>query len=218
MDNGYIPGGKKDSPRKRAGFFGLAAQQGVRAGIQDANSPPVEIRFPANGQDVSSSHWRWELRSEHAVRAEHGEIQLDTELESASIRVTKHYVIYPGTSVIREWLTLENSSGKPVRISHVDFLDSRVLGSIAQDLELNYLTGVGNYSGSQLLKTEPTSPSYRRTLDSNGGIQTGSYSSLLPLIFLLNRNGTDGVAVGWDYLGHWQFEIRDQQGSPLTRS
>ena len=39
---------------------------------QDANSPPVEIRFSANGQDVSASGWRWELRSEHAVRRENG--------------------------------------------------------------------------------------------------------------------------------------------------
>jgi len=202
------------------GQFSLVSLRNKVSGreYQDANSPPVEIRFSANGQDVSSSHWRWDLRSEHAVRAEHGELQLDIELESASVRVTKHYVIYPATSVIREWLTLENSSGKPVRISQVDFLHSRVLASIAQDLALNYLTGGGNYNGSQLLKTEPTSPSYRRTLDSNGGMQAGSYSSFLPLIFLLNRNATDGVAVGWDYLGHWRFEIGDQDGSPLTMS
>ncbi len=42
------------------------------------------------------------------------------------MRVTKHYVIYPGTSVIREWLTLENSSAKPFALSHVDFLHTRV--------------------------------------------------------------------------------------------
>jgi hypothetical protein len=202
------------------GQFSLVSLRNKVSGrqYQDANSFPVEIRFSVNGQDVSARNWRWGLRSEHAVRAEQGELQLDIELESASIRVTKHYVIYPGTSVIREWLTLENSSGKPVRISQVDFLHSRVLGSIAQDLELNYLTGGGNYNGSQLLKTEPMSPRYQRTLDSNGGIQAGSYSSFLPLIFLLNRNATDGVAVGWDYLGHWRFEMGDQDGAPLGMS
>jgi hypothetical protein len=202
------------------GRFSLISLRNKVSGreYQDGKSPPAEIRFFANGQDVSAPSWRWMLYGESVVRGNQGELQLDIELESASIRVTKHYVIYPGTSVIREWLTLQNSSGKPVSISHVDFLHTRVLGSIAQDLRFNYLTGGGNYNGSQLLKTEPTSPGYQRTLDSNGGIQPGNYSSFLPLIFLLNRNATDGVAVGWDYLGHWRFEIGDQDGGPLNMS
>jgi len=185
---------------------------------QDGNSPPAEIRFFANGEDVSASSWQWKLRAQHAVRAEQAELQLDIELESAGMRVTKHYVIYPGTSVIREWLTLENSSDIPIRISQVDFLHSRVLGSIEHDLQFNYLTGGGNFNGSQLLKTEPMNPAYQRILDSNGGIQTGNYSSFLPLVFLLDRNANEGVAVGWDYLGHWRFQIGDQDGAPLGMS
>ena len=51
------------------------------------------------------------------IQASQGALQLDIELESTSMRVTKHYVIYPQTSVIREWLTLENISGKPVRLT-----------------------------------------------------------------------------------------------------
>ena len=185
---------------------------------QDSNNPPAEIRFSAEEQDVNASDWRWKLRSEHAAKAEQGELQLDIELESARLRVTKHYVTYPETSITREWLSIENWSGKPVHISKVDFLYNRVLGSIAQDLDFNYLTGGGNYNGSQLLKTEPMSATYQRTLDSNAGIQPGNYSSFLPLIFLLNRNTTDGVAIGWDYLGHWRFEIGDQEGGPLGMS
>ena len=202
------------------GRFSLVSLRNKVSGreYQDGNSAPAEIRFSANGQDVSAPDWRWQLRSEHAVRGQQGELQLDIELESASLSVTKHYVIYPGTSVIREWLTLENSSDKPVGISQVDFLHCRLLGSIAQDLDFNYLTGGGNYNGSQLLKTEPMSSGYQHILDSNGGIQPGNYSSFLPLVFLHNRNTNEGVAVGWDYLGHWRFEIGGQDGSPLGMS
>ncbi len=172
---------------------------------QDAGAAPAEIRFSADGKDVSVSGWHWKLRGEHAFHAAQGTLQLDIELESASIRVTKHYVVYPHTSVIREWLTLENISGRTMSISGVDFLHTRLLGSIAQDLQFNYLTGGGNYNGSQLLKTEPMSPVFRRTLDSNGGVQPGNYSSFLPLVFLFNRNAAEGIALGWDYLGHWRF-------------
>jgi hypothetical protein len=181
---------------------------------QDAGVPPSEFRFLIDGEDVSAPGWNWELRDEHAIQASQGALQLDIDLESASMRITKHYVIYPGTSVIREWLTLENISFKPVRISHVEFLHTRILGSIAQDLQFNYLTGGGNYNGSQLLKTEPMSPTYQRTLDSNGGVQPGSYSSFLPLVFF-NRNNTEGIAVGWDYLGHWRFQIGGEADAPL---
>jgi hypothetical protein len=185
---------------------------------QDAPNPPAEIRFSANGEDVSGSGWHWELRGEHAVAASQGAIQLEIELESASLRVTKHYVVYPGTSVIREWLTLENVSSKTVTIGSVDFLHTRVMSAFAPNLQFSYLTGGGNYNGSQLLKTEIMSPAYQRTLDSNGGVQPGNYSSFLPLIFLSNRNTAEGVAVGWDYLGHWRLHIGEREGAPLDMS
>ena len=185
---------------------------------QDAGTWPAEIRFSIDSADVSASSWRWKLRGEHAAQGSQGTLQLDIELESASIRVTKHYVVYPQTSVIREWLTLENISGKTVRVNNVDFFHTRLLGSIAQDLEFNYLTGGGNYNGSQLLKTEPMGPRYQRTLDSNGGVQPGNYSSYLPLVFLHNRNAAEGIAVGWDYLGHWSFRLGDQDSRPLDMS
>jgi hypothetical protein len=199
------------------GRFSLVSSRNKLSGreYQDGNNPSAEIRFSANGHDVSAPSWQWTLRGEHVAKGKQGELQLDVDLESAGIRVTKHYVIYPGTAVIREWMTLENSSGIQVHLGQVEFLHSRVLASMAQSSQFNYLTGGGNYNGSQLLKSESMNPSYQRTLDSNGGIQPGNYSSYLPLVFLLDRGAHEGLAVGWDYLGHWRFEIGDQEGSPL---
>jgi hypothetical protein len=198
------------------GEFSLVSFRNKISGreYQDASNHPAEIRFFANGEDVSASNWRWKLRGDEIVRGTQGEFQLDIELESSAIQVTKHYVIYPGSSVIREWLTINNSSDIPVRINQVDFLHTRVLSPMGQSFEFNYLTGGGNYNGSQLLKTEPMSSAYQRTLDSNGGIQPGNYSSFLPLVFLRNPRADEGVAVGWDYLGHWRFAISTQDGSP----
>ena len=217
--NEWILGTSRVERRVRLanGRFVLASLRNKISGreYQDATAAPAEIRFVADGQDVSASTWSWKLRGEHSVRGAQGELQLDIGLESAALRVTKHYVIYPGTSLIREWLTLENSSEKPVRISQLDFLHSQLLSSAAPDLQLNYLTGGGNYNGSQLLKTETMSRNYRRTFDSKGGIQTQSYSAFLPLIFLLDRNRAEGVAVGWDYLGHWRFDIGNPEGESL---
>jgi hypothetical protein len=185
---------------------------------QDAGAAPAEIRFSADGEDVSGSGWHWKLRGERAFPAAQGMLQLDIELESASLHVTKHYVVYPHTSVIREWLTLENISGRTMSITGVDFLHTRLPGSMAEHLQFNYLTGGGNYNGSQLLKSEPMSAVFQRTLDSNGGVQPGNYSSFLPLVFLSNGRAAEGIAFGWDYLGHWRFEIGNQHGLPLEIS
>jgi len=203
--------------RLKGGQLVLASLLNKMSGreYQDASSAPAEIRFVINGQDVSAPSWKWSLRGEKAVPGKQGEIQLDIELEHAGISVAKHYVVYPETPVIREWLTIENSTNESIRISHVDFLHTGILSSNARDLQFNYLTGGGNFNGSQLLKSEPMDPAYHRMLDSNGGIQPGSYSGFLPLVFLLNQSSTEGVAVGWDYLGHWCFEIENEEGQPL---
>jgi hypothetical protein len=211
---------------KRVGFEGgrflalsLRNKLTGREYLDEQNSS-AEIRFSANGHDISAPNWQWKLGLDHTVPGAQGELQLDVDLESAGVRVTKHYVVYPGTPVIREWMTLNNSSRSLVRLEHVEFLSSRVQRPIAQNFQFNYLTGGGNYSGSQLLKSDPIKASYQRTLDSNGGIQPGYYSSYLPLVFLLesSTNTNQGLAVGWDYLGHWRFEIGDRQGSLLEMS
>jgi len=183
----------------------------------DGTNSSAEIRFSANGHDVSAPNWQWKIGSDHSVLGAQGEMQLDINLESAGVRVIKHYVVYPGTPVIREWMTLENASGSSVRLAHVEFLSSRVQRPAAQNLQFNYMTGGGNYNGSQLLKSESMNTGYQRTLDSNGGIQPGNYSSYLPLVFLLDSstNTSEGLAVGWDYLGHWRFDIGDKQNSQL---
>jgi hypothetical protein len=200
------------------GQFSMVSLRNKTSGreCQDGKTTPAEIKFVANGQDVSAPNWQWKLRGDHVSPGAQGELQLDLELEAAALHVTKHYVIYPGTSVMREWLTLKNSSDKPIWISQVSFLHTRVLSAIAQDLQLNYLTGGGNYTASQLLKTESMSVTYQRTIDSNAGTQPISYSGYLPLLFLLNQKADEGVALGWDYLGHWRFDIGNQAGEPLS--
>ena len=37
-------------------------------------------------------------------------------------------------------------------------------------------------------------------------------------MFLLDRKSSEGLAIGWDYLGHWRFKIGDQCDTPLDIS
>jgi hypothetical protein len=171
---------------------------------QSNSSSSPEITITLDGHDAAQ--WRWEFKEDHISRGPQGELQLDISLTSTSVYATKHYVIYPGTSVVREWLTLTNSSSNAIRITRLNFLSTHLAAE--RDTEFNYVTGGGNYNGSQLLKSESMDLGYQRTIDSNKGAQPLAYSGYLPLMFLLDRDQPQGIAIGWDYMGHWQFDIR----------
>jgi hypothetical protein len=123
------------------------------------------------------------------------------------VEVTKHWVIYPHTAIVREWLSVENMSSGEVRISDLFFLNTRPLGANPDRLELDYISGGGNFNGSQLLKTESVHRSYEHMFDSAAGVQTGNYSAYLPLVLLRDSSSGDNLAVGWDYMGHWSLKV-----------
>ena len=189
--------------------------------IQGAASSD-EIRLTADGQEITGGSGGWELMGEDSHRLSQGELQLDLQLRRGPLRVSKHYVVYPGSPVIREWLGITNDSTKPLALSDPAFLESRVLAADAENLDLYYLTGGGAFNGSQLLKKEKVSAAYARTFDSYDPSDTGprglSYSAHLPLLVLHNAPAKDGIMVGWDYLGHWRLRAGNYAGSPVNLS
>jgi hypothetical protein len=181
---------------------------------RDVGPNPAEIRLKVDGTDVSSPMSDWTLVSEHSQQLGQGELQLEIKLRTGPIGVTKHWVIYPRTAIVREWLTIENLSKRDVRIQDLFFLNTRVLGGAPDRLELDYISGGGNFNGSQLLKTERVNRTYDRTFDSDVGIQRGNYSAYLPLVMLRDPSG-DNLAVGWDYMGHWSLQVGSQTGEQI---
>jgi hypothetical protein len=177
-----------------------------------------EIRLIADGQEITGGSGGWELVGEDSYRLSQGELQLDLKLRNGPLRVSKHYVVYPGSPVIREWLTIANDSTKPVSLSDPGFLESSVLAAEVENLDLYYLTGGGAFNGSQLLKRDKMNATYARTFDSYDPSDMGprglSYSAHLPLLVLHNSQAKDGIMVGWDYLGHWILKAGNHHGSP----
>jgi hypothetical protein len=189
----------------------------VQGGVASA-----EIRLTANGEDITGSYGNWTLVREDSHQTSQGELQLELTLRHGPLEVSKHYVVYPGTSVIREWISISNASEKPVRISDPFFLESHFLSSDVDKLELYYVTGGGAYNGSQLLKMDRMTPDYARIFDSYDPSDTGprglSYSAYLPLLVLYNPQTRDGLMAGWDYLGHWVLNAGNYGGNPVSLS
>ncbi len=171
-----------------------------------------EIDLEARDADYKSVVQHWILVQDQVSRGAQGELQLELEVKSESLNATKYYVVYPGSPVIREWIKLTNTCGKELRIGKVGFLAVNLLAPPAGKTAFYYVTGGGNYNGSQLLKSKPVQEPFHHFIDSDDGIQTTGYSGYLPLAFFSNDSSRDGVAVGWDYLGHWNMDVNAANG------
>ena len=169
------------------------------------------LRFQESGMETG-----WELAGEHTQHLAQGEMQLDLQLKSGTLEVTKHWVVYPETAIIREWATIENVSASDIPLRNIFFLNTAISLGALPDVELSYMTGGGNYNGSQLLKTEPLKQGYSRAFDSNKGVQAGNYSAHLPLLLLRNQKTRDNLAVGWDYMGHWSLQADAGSADAVT--
>ncbi len=196
----------------------LASFRNKRSGreYRDSGSSPSELRFEADGQEVDAAAWQWTFVRDNVRRLAAGEVQLDIELKSGPLEAIRHWVVYGQTGVIRAWTTIRNSSTKDVQLRHVHFLNTRVFGADADRLELSYMTGGGNYNGSQLLKTERVAPDTSRTFDSYVGVQKGAYSAYLPLLLLRDPRDENFFAMGWDYMGHWALQVGGKSSDPLA--
>jgi hypothetical protein len=202
------------------GRFGLTSFSNKIAAreYKTGGSDPDQVRLTVNGMDTTSPAWHWTFVAEETQQLSQGELQLNIRLKGGVVEVTKHWMIYPHTAIIREWITVENISDQSIRLENPFFLNTRVLGAAVDNVELAYVSGGGNYNGSQLLKTEHMRQGYSRTLDSHIGVQTGNYSAYLPFLLLRQIPVNDCMLVGWDYMGHWVLQVGDPTGEQIDVS
>ncbi len=108
----------------------------------------------------------WKLIGATDSRGKQGELQLDLTLQRGALRVTKSYVVYPQSSIIREWATFANMGSAPLQISDPGFLSLAVKPGASDALDFHWMTGGENQPGSWLLKTEALSVRQPRRFDS----------------------------------------------------
>jgi hypothetical protein len=167
-----------------------------------------EFRVVVDGTAVSGATGGWSLAGDRVAETEPGVWQLDLKVLRGPLEVEKHYVAYAGTPVIREWVTFANRGSAGFTLSQPCFLAANLMVGQEADVDLSYVTGGGNFNGSQLLKTEPMKADTNRLFDSRVGVQDlGWYSAYLPLLVERNRRNGDGIMAGWDYLGHWALHV-----------
>ncbi len=121
-----------------------------------------------NGHDLlpSDATGPWALVDAKTSKLKQGELQLALTLQRDSLAVTRTYVVYPGSSIIRQWTEFKNVGSVPLKLTDPEFLDTSARIGDPAALDFDWMTGGDNSHGSWTLKTEKLSADKPRRFDS----------------------------------------------------
>ena len=128
----------------------------------------THLKNKASGHELSPTDATgpWTLVGARTTQLKQGELQLDLTLRHDSLEVTRSYVVYPGSSIIREWNAFKNTGSGPIPLTDPEFLNmSARLGDAASE-DFDWMTGGDNAHGSWVLKTEKLQAGQPRKFDS----------------------------------------------------
>jgi len=134
--------------------------------LASADAASEEFFVSVNGSRWSGSMGGWKLTDSKVTKLSQGEQQLDVSFQRDGLEATKSYVIYPGSSIVREWVRFKNAGEIPLRIVEPGFLTLRVRPGDPGSLDFDWMSGGENAAGSWKLKTEKLNPQTPRQFDS----------------------------------------------------
>ncbi len=141
--------------------------------VSDELGAVIDGQTVRGGPRAAGSSW-----TPKSGRSPQGEIQLDLTLRRDSLEVTKSYVVYPGSSIIREWVSFKNAGTGPLRVSEPGFLNLTTKPGPPESVDFHWMTGGVNEPGSWTLKTEKLKAGKIREFDSYdpfGGTAEGNF-------------------------------------------
>ena len=103
-----------------------------------------ELRAVINEREVSGTSGDWKLVEATERSLAQGEIQLDITIRRRGLEVTKSYIVYPGSSIIREWVSFKNAGTGPLRVSEPRFLGLTTNPGPPESVDFHWMTGGTN--------------------------------------------------------------------------
>ncbi|MHB0997943.1 MAG: alpha-amylase family protein [Armatimonadota bacterium] len=143
----------------------IKTKKGTKLSTDTSISP--ELLFSTDSEvNINGLSEDWSLIDSNITKLKHGEMQLDIKLQREDLQVTKSYVVFPKTSIIREWATFKNIGESPVKLIDPGFLNITTKVDDLKSLDFNWMTGAENWPGSWKLKKENLSSEKPRKFDS----------------------------------------------------
>lgn len=122
-----------------------------RTGADLLAGPTPDFTLDVGGRKISSADPGWRIATPACVTLAHGEIEVKLVLEREGLKVTRHYVLHPGLSLLRGWLEIENSGPAPtvLRDPPISELSLRLAPR-----ELKWMSGAECFGDSWKMRTE----------------------------------------------------------------
>ncbi|MDR2828653.1 MAG: hypothetical protein LBV51_04450 [Acholeplasmatales bacterium] len=185
------------------------------------NTSVSEVSIVVNQNLLNGKNSIWSYISHNTNTLKQGELELVLNTSNGIVNVSKHYIIYPETSIIQEYTDITNITGSTAIISFPSLYNYEfdITGS---NNSFYYMTGNGNYTGSGMLKEIDLNSNYSRLFDSidnpevvpldgyaangiaNNFMGVGIYNE-----FFAYRDNTkkQGIFITFDYIGRWNANV-----------
>jgi hypothetical protein len=194
------------------GRFGLASflDKGISPAKQYLRPDGSALyRMEIAGSPLTGWEGGWRLESDGVTELDQGELRLDIMIRRSDLVVGTHFIVYPETSIVRQWTSVCNAGSEPLEVSNPHFLDLTLTGHETQEgLTFGWFTGAYHFADSQRLVTEPVDSEHNREFASHY-----AGAGHMPLMFLHDPRRNCGVYWGWDYLGPWSGTAGARDGN-----
>lgn len=121
----------------------------------DQKNPSEEFAFTlANKTRICGTDGGWSLIGFQTNRLNQGEQQLDISLQRFPFIVTRTYLIYPESSITREWSTIKNIGDTSQTLGKLGCLSLTAHLGNPETVRFHWLTGGQNFPGSWSLVSE----------------------------------------------------------------
>ena len=131
-----------------------------------AEGSELSIGLGSPENRITGASGGWMLVEAAESQGAQGELQLDLRLSRDGIEATKHFVVYPESSIMREWATFKSTGDTPVAMINPGFLNAGLRMGNPEALDFHWMTGGDNQPGSWDLRTEKLGPDKPRRFDS----------------------------------------------------
>jgi len=159
------------------------------------------------------SDGRWTLVSSAAARVAAGgrpAAQLDLVLESAPLRAYYHVIAYPGTSVLRQWVELENTGATPIKPPGTPF-SIGLRGDDAGSFTHYWMVGGNSGPDQGMMRSAPVTATYHQA------VAAQATAAFMPWMALQRGSSPgDGWFVALEYLGNWRLAVDNDAPGPAV--
>lgn len=190
-------------------FANKACKPPVEYVDEKTAAAPFSLNIDRFGKNVADNRWRLTGgTARQVVTGGRPAVQLDLTLARESLAVQFHVLAFPGTSILRQWVELENRGGQPIAMPSPGLASFRLRGNEATAYLHSWLSGGYATVTQGKLWQKPVTASY-------GGKLTGTGSGEFVPWTALHRNSAtkDGLFLALEYLGVWSLAVDHTAGA-----